>query len=145
MFSELMLTLKSWLGLTSHTIHWSVARVDAELVAIGQCRLRVHGTCGQKNSRHHLRKMSSWVGNPRRPLYVTPRGSAGRKKKKKDVRCVRLLKNLLLNCKQTHAQSKHRSFDFRDQWPPTSERNEEDRKSRNLYFSNRDCLHLRHN
>ena len=32
------------------------------------------------NPWHHLRKMSSWVGNPGRPPYVIPRGSAGLKK-----------------------------------------------------------------
>ena len=55
-------------------------RVDAEL-AIGQCRLGVHGTCGLINPWHHLQKMSSWVGIPGRPPYVIPRGSAGLKKK----------------------------------------------------------------
>ena len=53
--------------------------VDSEL-AIGQYRLGVHGTCGLINPWHHLRKMSSWVGNPGRPPYVIPRGSAGLKK-----------------------------------------------------------------
>ena len=51
----------------------------AEL-AIGQCRLGVHGTCGLNNPWHHLRKMSSWVENPGRPPYVIPRGSAVLKK-----------------------------------------------------------------
>ena len=41
----------------------------------------MHGTCGLINPWHHLRKMSSWVGNPGRPPYVIPRGSAGLKKK----------------------------------------------------------------
>ena len=53
--------------------------VDAEL-AIGQCRLGVHGTCGLINSWHHKRKKSSWVRNPGRPPYVIPCGSAGLKK-----------------------------------------------------------------
>ena len=35
------------------------------------------------NPWHHLRKMSSWVGNPGRPPYVIPRGSAGLKKKER--------------------------------------------------------------
>ena len=52
---------------------------DAEL-AIGQYRLGVQGTCGLNNPWHHLRKISSWVGNPGKPPYVTPRGSAGLKK-----------------------------------------------------------------
>ena len=38
-------------------------------------------SCGLINPWHHLRKMSSWVGNPGRPPYVIPRGSAGLKKK----------------------------------------------------------------
>ena len=59
---------------TSYTGCWLC--VDAEL-AIG---LGVHGTCGLNNPWHHLRKMSSWVGNPGRPPYVIPRGSAGLKK-----------------------------------------------------------------
>ena len=54
--------------------------VDAELEAIGQCRLGVHGTCGLINHWHHLLKMSSWVGYPGRSPYVIPRGSAGLKK-----------------------------------------------------------------
>ena len=41
----------------------------------------MHGTCGLNNPWHHLRKMSSWVGNPGRPPYVIPCGSAGLKKK----------------------------------------------------------------
>ena len=41
----------------------------------------MHGTCGLINPWHHLTKMSSWVGNPCRPSYVIPRGSAGLKKK----------------------------------------------------------------
>ena len=41
----------------------------------------VHGTCGLINPCHHLRKMSSWVRNPGRPLYVIPRGSAELEKK----------------------------------------------------------------
>ena len=45
----------------------------------------MHGTCGLNNPWHHLRKMSSWVGNPSRPLYVIPRGSAGLKKKGKQI------------------------------------------------------------
>ena len=40
----------------------------------------MHGTSGLKNPWHHLRKMSSWVGNPSRPPYVIPRWSAGCKK-----------------------------------------------------------------
>ena len=56
------------------------AVVDAEL-AIGQCRLGVHGTYGLINPWHHLRKMSSWVGNLGRPPYVVHRGSAGLKKR----------------------------------------------------------------
>ena len=53
---------------------------DAEL-ASGQCRLGVHGgTCGLINPWHHVRKMSTWVGNPSRPPYVIPRGSVGLKK-----------------------------------------------------------------
>ena len=63
----------------SYTVCWLC--VDAEL-AIGQWSLGVHGTCGLINPWHHLRKMSSWVGNPGRPPYVIPRGSAGLKKKK---------------------------------------------------------------
>ena len=43
-------------------------------------RLGVHGTCDLINPWHHLRKMSSWVGNPGRPPYVIPHGSAGFKK-----------------------------------------------------------------
>ena len=43
----------------------------------------MHGTCGLNNPWHHLRKMSSWVGNPGRPPYVIPRGSAGFEKKSK--------------------------------------------------------------
>ena len=39
----------------------------------------MHGTCGLINPWHHLRKMSSWVGNSGRPPYVIPRGSAGLK------------------------------------------------------------------
>ena len=58
--------------------------VDAEL-AIGQCRLWVHGTCGLINPWHHLRKMSSWVGNPGRPPYVIPCVSAGLKKNSKSI------------------------------------------------------------
>ena len=54
--------------------------VDAEL-AIGQYRLGVHGTCGLNNPWHHLWKISSLVGNPGRPPYVIPRGSAELKKK----------------------------------------------------------------
>ena len=41
----------------------------------------MHGTCGLINPWHHLQKMSSWVGNPSRPPYVIPRGSARLKKK----------------------------------------------------------------
>ena len=40
----------------------------------------MHGTCGLINPWHHMRKMSSWVGNPGRPPYVRPRRSAGLKK-----------------------------------------------------------------
>ena len=40
----------------------------------------MHGTSGLNNPWHHLRKMSSWVGNPGRPPYVILRGSAGLKK-----------------------------------------------------------------
>ena len=39
------------------------------------------GSCGLINPWYHLRKMSSWVGNPGRPPYVIPRRSAGLKKK----------------------------------------------------------------
>ena len=74
----LLLTLKSRLDLISRPI-LVVGSVDAEL-AIGQYRLGVHGTCGLNNPWHHLRKMSSWVGNPGRPPYVIPCGSAGLKK-----------------------------------------------------------------
>ena len=56
--------------------------VDAEL-AIGQYRLGVHRTCGLNDPWHHLWKMPSRVGNPGRPPYVIPRGSAGLKKRKK--------------------------------------------------------------
>ena len=42
----------------------------------------MHGTCGLNNPWHHLRKVSNWVGNPGRPPYVIPCGSAGLKKKK---------------------------------------------------------------
>ena len=45
--------------------------VDAEL-AIGHCRLGVHGTCGATCGRCH-----NCVGIPGRPPYVIPRGSAG--------------------------------------------------------------------
>ena len=68
--------------------------VDAEL-AIGQCRLGVHRTCGLINPWHHLQKMSSWVGNPGRPPYVIPCGSAGLKKEGSSSICVGL--------KQSHA------------------------------------------
>ena len=37
-------------------------------ITIGQCRLRVHRTCGQNNPWHHLRTMSLLVGNPDKPL-----------------------------------------------------------------------------
>ena len=42
-------------------------------LAIGQCRLGVHGTCGLNNLWHYLRKISSWVETP----LVTPSGLAG--------------------------------------------------------------------
>ena len=64
---------------SSRTITEVKLCVDAYL-AIGQCRLGVHGTFGLINPWHHLRKMSSWIGNPGRPPYVIPRGSAGLKK-----------------------------------------------------------------
>ena len=41
----------------------------------------MHGTCGLINPWHYLWKMSICVGNPGRPPYVIPRGSAGLKKK----------------------------------------------------------------
>ena len=48
----------------------------------------MHGTYGLNNPWHHLRKMSSWVGNPGRPPYVIPRGSAGLKKKVNKLRLL---------------------------------------------------------
>ena len=42
--------------------------------------LGFHGFCGLNNPWHHLWKMSSWVGNPGRPPYVIPHGSARLKK-----------------------------------------------------------------
>ena len=52
----LLLTLKlARFDEPSYTGCWLC--VDAEL-AIGQCRLGVHGTCGLKNPWHHLQKMS---------------------------------------------------------------------------------------
>ena len=45
----------------------------------------MHGTCGLINPWHHLRKMSSWVGNPGRPPYVIPRGVSRIEKKIKSA------------------------------------------------------------
>ena len=78
--------LNQTLVLLFNTVLWTGCWlcVDAELAIGWQCRLRVHGTCGLINPCHHLRKISSWVGNPGRPPYVIPRGSAGLKKQYRD-------------------------------------------------------------
>ena len=44
--------------------------IDAEL-AIGHCRMGLHGTYGLNNPWRHLWTMSSWVGIPGRPPFVT--------------------------------------------------------------------------